>query len=338
MEMLLKYLKSNDFELYANSVFSEYSDKLNKEIKKKDFATILKAYILDMYNIVDDENKDKFVKKIKYSSLTKDEIDYFILRLNACFAEPNAHVNKESEEFFEELESYKDNRLCNELSKYGNEVFEMVAEDLGGLFTIKQIKDGEYYIPHKGENGRPDKYGYLLEDDEIEAIEKAHKAGTLVDVGHSLYDDVNYIPHVFLGKVSFERQFNCDYEKADEDGLGCFVFHTGKDTPQYKVDIVFEDGVIMSYHKGDIRKNPYNMKDILSYIYADAARELNDMGINESNISSLDPEELRDILLYSGLEIFSQSEFFSEIYSKKMINNSKAYVKKLVKIVNDENL
>lgn len=336
-DKLLRILRSEEFRQDAGYIFINYAENLNSKVNTEQFTTFLKAFILDMYNAKDsEEKKEKFVKRMEHARLEEYEIEYLILKLNTCLSKPNDHIDKESVEFFEELEVYKSDNLCRVLSKYKDATFRMIADDLGGIFTIKQIKDGDYYIVHRGENRRIDEFGYTLAEDEIKALEDAHKASALVDIGHSLYDDFTYIPHEILGKKSYERLINCDYVKADEDGLGSMVFHTGKDTPQYKTDIVFEDGIIMSYHRGDIRKNPYTLDELLSFVYADTARELRDDGVND--ISSMNPEDLKQMLLYSGLEVFSQLESFSKIYSKKMIDDAKVYVKKLGKIVEEENL
>jgi hypothetical protein len=38
------------------------------------------------------------------------------------------------------------------------------------------------------------------------------------------------------------------------------------------------------------------------------------------------------------MEITAQSDYLSEVYSKKMIDSSKQYIKKLVRIVDEEDL
>ena len=94
----------------------------------------------------------------------------------------------------------------------------------------------------------------------------------------------------------------------------------------------------MSYYKGDIRKMPYTIDELMSFVYAHTARELRDDGINENNISDMNPKDLKYMLLYSGLGVFGKLEPFSELYSKKMIDDAKTYVKKLGEIVEEENL
>lgn len=333
MEKLLRFLNSEEFELYANNVFNYYSDQLNESIKMEEFTSFLKAYILDVYDSIDDENKDKFVKKIRHFALAIEEIEFLIFELNACLSKPNDHIDKESEDFFEELELYKDNPIFNYLIRYKKEIFKVLSREMG-LYTINQIKAGDYHIPERDSEGHMGEY--FLDEEEIETIEKAHKAGLLVDIGHSLYDDIEYSQRpTILGNIEIDKHIICDYEKADRDGLGNMVFNTLKDGPKMEMDIVFEDGVLMQYHKGNIRKKPYTIDEMMSYICADIAMRLEKTGFDENTI---DFDKLKSTITLACMEITAQSDYLSEVYSKKMIDSSKQYIKKLVRIVDEEDL
>lgn len=333
---LIEFLKSDGFESYANTVYNYYSEKLNMNIKGKQFATFLKAYVLDIYDNIDDENKNKFIEKIQFFALTAEEIEFLIFKLNACLSKPNDHINKDSEEFFEELESYKDNSIFSSLAQYRKEIFKVLSTEMG-VYTIKQIKAGDYHIPEIDLEGHMGEY--FLDDNEIETIEKAHKASLLVDLGHSLYDDIEYIqrPTIF-GNIEMDKHITCDYEKADNDGLGNIIFNTLKDEPKIEIDIVFEDGIIMQYHKGNIRRKQYTINEMMTYIYADIVMRLEKLGFDENNISAIDPDELESMIDFACMEITAQSDYLGEIYSKKMIDSSKKYIKKLAKISKEENL
>ena len=56
----------------------------------------------------------------------------------------------------------------------------------------------------------------------IKAFEDAHKAGVLVDLGHQIYDNSEYVIHKkALGDTGVvltnpQREFGCDYEEADK--------------------------------------------------------------------------------------------------------------------------
>lgn len=334
---LLNVLKSDSFKNYIYTNFDEYIDRLNQDLKNPDiFMKYCRAFVVDIYLSLDDDMKNKLVNQIERNGLTDTEMDFLIFNLNACVSKPNDHIDKESEEFFEELEPYKDKPLSKLLTQYRKEIFEVLSREMG-VFTINQIKDGDYYIPQKDSEGRMSEY--ILDDNEIETIENAHKASLLVDIGHSLYDDIKYTQRPsILGGVVIDKYITCDYEKADNDGLGNIVFDTLKDGPKLEIDIVFEDGIIMQYHKGAIRKKQYTNDEMMTYIYADITRMLEEDGYDENNISTIDPDDLESTITFACMEITAQSDYLGKIYSKKMIDSSKKYVKKLVRIAKEEKL
>ena len=335
---LINILKSEEFKNYIYTYYQEYIDKLNKELKKPEvFMKYCRAFIMDIYFKYDYEQRELLADKIEHDGLTETEVDFLVFRLNACMAKPNDHIDKDSEEFFEELAPYKDSKIAKSLEKYRKEIFSVLSREMG-VFTIKQIKEGNYYIPQR-EPGERRMGEYIIGDDEIETIEAAHKASLLVDIGHSLYDDVEYTQRPsILGGIEIDKRIKCDYEKADIDGLGNFVFDTLKDAPKIEVDIVFEDGIMMKYHLGNIRKEPYTIDEMMAYIYADITRLLEEEGYDEKNIDTIDSHSFDMIIEDACIEISAQTDFLSEIYSKKMIDKAKQYIKRLTKIAQDENL
>ena len=334
---LLNFLKSEDFKNFIYENYSEYINKLNQELRNPDvFMSYCRAFIIDAYYMIDDDKKNTFVNKIIKKGLLETEIEYLTFRLNACSAKPNDHINKESKKFFAELEPYKDSIISKSLSQYREEIFNMLSEEMR-VYTIKQIKDGDYEILERDSDGRMSEI--ILEDSEIKTIEAAHKAGELFDLGHILYDDIKYVKRPsILGGFVIDNLITCDYEKADNDGVGNIVFNTLKDRPRYELDIVFEDGIIMQYHQGNIKKKPYTIDQMMTYIYADVTKILKELGFDENNISSIDSDTLMSTIEDACIEVCSQSDFLEEIYSKKMISDSKKYVKKLIKIAKEENL
>lgn len=332
---LLKILKSEEFSSYIEETFGIYKEKLKKKIKKEEFVSIFRAFIVEIYNTIDDEIKEKFVDRINSYGLTEDEVDFIIFKINACISKPNDHIDEDSKEFFNDLESYKNKPIAKSLSKYKNEVFKILSEEMG-VYTIKQIKEGDYHLPERQPDGQMGEY--ILDEDEIEIIETAHKAGALLDLGHTLYDDVKYVKRNVLWVELYDKVIKCDYEKADEDGLGNLVFNTLKNGPRFEVDIVFDDGIIIQCHQGNIKRKPYPIDEMLSYIYANVAKILEETGVKDEDVPSMKPDDLSEIIEFSCIEISAQSDSFGEIYSKKMVDNSKKYIKKLVKIAKEENL
>lgn len=334
---LVNVLKSDVFQKYIYTNYKEYIDKLKKDLRKPEvFMKYCRAFIMDLYFHYDDEKREMLVDKIVHDGLTETEVDFLVFRLNACMAKPNDHIDEESEEFFEELDPYKDKPLAKSLSKYREDIFSVLSREMG-VFTIKQIKEGDYHIPQRDAEGRMGEY--FLGDDEIQTIEAAHKASVLVDLGHSLYDDIEYTKRPsILGGIAIDKKITCDYEKADSDGLGNLVFNTLKDSPKIEVDIVFEDGIMMQYHLGGIKKKPYTIDEMMTYIYADIARLLEEEGYDEKNIDTIDSHSFDMIIEEACIEISAQSDFLGEIYSKKMIDKAKKYIKRLTKIAKEENL
>lgn len=335
---LVKFLKSKDFETFVMNEYSDQIEKLDSKLKKDNiYISYIKAFIIDMYQSLNDEDKGKYVRFVKKYGLTDNEADYIFFNLNSSTANINDHIDEESKEFFDELKSYLDKPIAKMLAKYRNEIFKILSEEMG-VFTIEQIKDGNYYIPEKDSEGKMGEY--CLDDSEIEAIEKAHESSLLVNICHSLYDYVKYVPKPsILGNgMVVNKYITCDNDKADIEGLGNLTFNTLKDGPKLETDIVFEDGIIMRYHKGNISKEPYTIDELLSYIYADIAKILEELGFNESNVNSMGMNELNSVIWEACVEIVSQSDFFSQRYSKKMIETSKEYIRSLRKIVKRENL
>lgn len=334
---LVKVLKSEEFKDYIYLYYGEYIAKLNEELQKPEiFMKYCRAFIMDLYFQYDDEKREKLVEKIEQDGLTETEVDFLVFRLNAFMAKPNDHIDKESEEFFKELEPYKDTKIAKSFEKHRKEIFGVLSKEMG-VFTIKQIKEGDYYIPQRESDGRMGEY--IISDAEIKILEDAHKASALVDLGHSLYDDVEYTKRPsILGGIEIDKQIICDYEKADRDGLGNLIFNTLKDSPRIEIDIVFEDGIMMQYHLGSIRKQPYTIDEMMTYIYADIARILEGIGFDENNISTIDQKSLYYAIENACIEISAQTDYLSAIYSKQMIDKARQYVKRLTKIAKEENL
>ena len=83
---------------------------------------------------------------------------------------------------------------------------------------------------------------------------------------------------------------------------------------------------------GTIRRKKLTLNQILAYIYADIAMDLEEIGV--SDYRDMDPDEFESTLNYRTLEVFAKSDNLGNIYSKKMIDSSKKYVKKLTDLAN----
>lgn len=338
---LLEVLKSRDFEIEAKLRFNEYSDDLLEEVRNLDlFTKMCRAYLIDEYSkLKTEEEKKAFVSRIERVPLEEEVIEKIIYELNACVSKQNDIVDRKNIEFFNKLKPYLDKPICKELSEYKDQIFEIAQDELGGIFTIQQIKDGDYFIPYlDGTMGVKTLQPYILNEDDIKAFEDAHKAGVLVDLGHQIYDNSEYVIHKkALGDTGVvltnpQREFGCDYEEADKNGLGGMIFTACDDRLKGDFEVVFEDGVIMQYHNGTIRRKKFTLNQILAYIYADIAMELEEIGV--SDYRNMDPDEFESTLNYRTLEVFAKSDNLGNIYSKKMIDSSKKYVKKLTDLAN----
>jgi len=320
----INILNSDKITALLYDFYSDNEDYINPYWRdEKKFVSYLKGYYLDRYLEIPDDLKSLLFSDLKDGELNVGVLETFLDKTNGSLAKPNDHMETGSLQEFKDLMQFKDDELYEELSNDNSWIMGLYIEK-NGIITIDELKKGDYIKID----------GYSLDNDEIKTIEHAKMVPGLINTIHSLYDDLE------------DERNKCNYDAIDDEVLKKFAFHTNKDNPEY--NILFDDGTIVNYYKGDIRIMPINLMALviftkLTFIDNYYNGENNqlfqfmlepyDIDVSDVPFSELDDETM-EILMSIAIEmVYSNVESLNLIYSKKMIEDSKRDVKKMGELV-----
>ena len=139
----------------------------------------------------------------------------------------------------------------------------------------------------------------------------------------------------------------CNYDVIKEETIKSLVPHTNKNNPD--IEILFNDGTIINYYKGDIRILPFNFKQLVEYIklmfvynYYNGSNnplltfylETEDGVSLDTDFDDMDLEEIEILLGYAISMATDVVRSLSQRYSERMIEQSKEKVAYLLKLAN----
>ena len=324
-EKLIELLNREDYTAIMTEMYSSIKVCLNEELRKIDDETMvsyLKAYcVYCCDNKSSARLQELYLFSLNMGFALVGVLSEFVDQMNAMTAKIAEPVNKERIDDLERLLKYKDDNIYKELSKSDKTITQMIKK-VGCYITIKELKKGTY---QKRDN-------YTISEEEIKAIEKVKQHPELNQLAHSLYDE----------KTAYSYKPNHEI-KDDDDILKKFLIYTNKNNPQY--NIVFNDGTIVNYFEGEIRVKPYKMQHILLFtklFYAANHNSMKKFYMIIDNVADTDfsePSKLGAELLVSSISnVLIILRSLEEIYTKKMIDNSKEMFVKLKKITKEYDL
>ena len=215
---------SDLFDFYSNheyDLFEEWHD-INK------FSKYYKAYMVDTYMRAPQVTRDMMFNCLKDGNFNPALGLAIIRNLNASVAEVGQNMEGIYVQDFFELKCNMQDPLYEHLLKDDYAVILALCNKINAI-TLADIKEGKV----------PEKYNYTFSPEEIEALENAFKYLPLVQVIHSLCDEMDHNYNIY-----------CNYELLNDDFLKHFAFHTDKDNDEFI--ITDHTGRLMRYYQGDI--------------------------------------------------------------------------------------
>ena len=331
MDEIKKYIKILDNIDITSSIQDLYSyakKRLKKNMTIEEFESFFKAYLIhnmstkkEIFNFCDLKetlNNTRFLKMIVYD---------FIIMINATKAKISELIDDVDYNELKDLEDYINDPMYKELSEK-DQIIGMIIKDEFCYVTIGDIKTGSYLT--NGHNiGK-----YTLSKEEIEKIEEAYKFSHLNELAHLIFDD------------RIDTIYEYKEDTKDKDIMRKLIINTGKHNPEY--EILFKDGTIINYRNGYFRKKPYNYFDLINYtklyLIANYYEIEEDIGkYMDFDFESIDPELFEIIKFQDEIEtafsrVVNMLYSLEDVYTKKMIDNSKEEYTKVKKILKDYNL
>ena len=314
---IVKLLKTKMFGNIVSSAYREGKKFLYEEFQDIDDDLMIshaKAYIVKKYEEIEDElERDLFMDAFRDGVIIIGLVDDFIKSLNALKSKTGDPVHKDILDSLKELEEYKNTDLYKKISRNNNEIAKII-KDFHGYVTIKELKDRCHDEARGGKNYRE----YVISEDEIKIIEATKNNPLPNQIGHLLFDDRK------------NNDYYCDHEiKTDGEILKRLLVSTNRNSPRY--DIIFEDGTIVCYKEGDIRIRPYNFKQVLRYTKLYFVKEFDELYETYKNSIEIysktkkSPTEQigRQMILNSFVHILTILIDYEDIYTKKIIDDSK---------------
>lgn len=313
---LLKTLTSDETKEKLLEIYDVFKDSFKGELQSFDRDTIImyiKAYCIDIFDNIKDENfKLRYVMAMEIGLPLPNIFNEFVEKMNATAAKIAEPIHIEEKDEITYLIQYKNTKIYKELSKSDKEISSIIKE-CAGYYTINELRNHKYMINFRG---------YIFTQEELDIIEKTKKFPQLNQFAHTIYDE----------KV--ENHYECNHSiNGEDDELKRFLVNTNKSNPKY--EIIFEDGTIIEYYKGDIRVKPYTFKQILELTKLFCSAYYDEMKIFYENMFNIDDSKEtsyqigRQMIRNSFVNVRMMIDYLGEIYTKKMIDDSK---KKLIKI------
>jgi len=318
---ILNTLNSPDYEELIHNMYLCSEEIINDKWKDEEkFTAYLKAYcIYEFLKTCDERQKGLFLLSLDLGFGFISVFTDFIEKINATEAKMADLINEDVLEDFKELSLYISNPIYKELSK-SNKVIAKIIKEHHKYLTMEEIKSGKYL--HSFCNPT----GYKITGREIEMLDRARKFSKLNTLAHMLYDEKGL------------ATYHCDHTiKNDKEILKKFLMNTSSNNPEY--DIIFEDGTIINYFMGNIRVKPYNFQDVITYtklFYAMHFVEMKEyFNIKDKQISV---ETAKQMVKSSFVNVIGMLYALEDVYTQKMIDDSKNELVKIKKIVKEYDL
>ena len=320
----------NDDKMTAK--FYEYYKECTFDIDKKwknphKFVSYIKAFYVDRYIEAPEDLKELLFNQVKDGQLNYGANYVFLNTLRGMAAKVNQFI--EYDEYGELVapEEYSDDPLYDTLTEHYTEHIAEIVKTYGSYITIEELVDGNYEVVD----------GYVVSQDEIKTILYAKLIPGYISAVHALYDEFD--------DENDERTI-CNYDAIEDETLRKLAFHTDKDNPDY--DIIFPDGIIMNYYKGDIRFCPITFDEIVEYtklkfidnyyygdendVFQEQLKEHPDIDANVS-FDEMDGETFGKLVMLAAELVVSAANAFENIYSKRMIDQYNNDVDRMSKLV-----
>ena len=323
IQRLINLLNKNEYTELLRNMYKKAKEMLKpkwQDIDDEIMLSYLKAYCVSMcLDIPEERQRGIFVVSIELGYAFVVVCSSFIDQLNTSEAKMSELVNAEVLDDFKDLSRYINHPIYKELSK-SNKAIARIIKEYHKYLTIEEIKNGKYL------HSECNPTGYKLTGNEIQMIDRANKFKNLNSLAHMLYDEKGIV------------KYNCDYNIHNEkEVLKKFLMPTNACNPEY--DIIFEDGTIVNYFMGDIRIKPYKFQDVLTYtklFYASHFNEMKDFfRVKDNKISA---DVATKMIKSSYVNISQMFYALEDVYTQKMIDNSKEEIVKMKRIVKEYNL
>ena len=311
---LIKDLKSEDFIASAKeSYYFLTSEKEENKVSFEEYISALRGLFIDKFITAISEEEINYIMNAAQNS------DIFAVDANGIFklveatkAKIGDLVEKDCLNKIRDITDYQDEPLYDDLSKYNNVIAKYI-KDTHFYYSIRQIKMGNY----KAEAN------YRLSQKEIRMIENVRMIGPINRIIHANYDTNDFLwPY-------------CDFDEIPKDSvLKRFAFHTDKENPLF--EIVFEDGTIVEYLYGDLRVLSYKFQSLLTLTKLNIVKILEENKIYD--IEFLEKEDLIKVLVPATNIAQATLNTLTEVYTRKMIDDSKKELEDIKQLVKDYNL
>lgn len=314
IKKLIKALKSDEFlDATKESYYFLTADRTEPKVSLEEYVLALRGLFIDEYITAKNEEEMNYIMQaaINCDIYAINATDIF-KTCEASKAKPGDVVELDYFKQRIDIAEYQDEPMYDDLSKYDSIIAKIIKKE-HCFYSIKQIKRGDYVGPRD----------YRISQKEIRTIENVKLIKPLNRLIHDLYDVTGVL-------------FNyCEYNDIPEDSiLKKFAFHTDKENPLFK--IVFEDGTIIEYLEGDIRVLSYRYQDLLVLTKLHMVQELQQNGIFD--VDSLTKKEfIREVIISSNMSkgVLNTLE---DVYTKRMIDNSKKEIEGIKELVKEYNL
>lgn len=311
---LIKALKSDDFIASAEESYEFITcDKEEIKVSFEEYISALRGLFIDEFiSAISDEEINHIMNAAKNSDIFAVDANGMFKLVEATKAKIGDVIEKDYFKQISDIIDYQDEPLYNDLSKYNGAIVNFIKKN-HFYYSIKQIKRGNYETAGN----------YRLSQKEIRMIENVKMIGPINKIIHDNYDTNDFLWTC------------CDFDEIPEDSvLKRFAFHTDKGNPLFK--IVFENGTIVEYFYGDFRVPSYKFQSLVTLT------KLNIVKIFEENdiydIESLEKEKLIQIVKSAANISQATLNTLEEVYTRKMIDDSKKELDDIKELVKEYNL
>lgn len=322
---ILNALNSENYTELMSQMYSCSKDIINEKWQNEDkFISYFKAYCVYEYlKISGDRQRGLFLLSLDLGFGLISIFTDFIEIVNATEAKMADLIYSDSLEIFKELTPYIKSPIYKELSK-SDKVISQIIKDHHHYITMEEIKSGKYL------NNGTNPTGYKITGREILYLDKAKDYEKLNRLAHLYYDEKGVLLYTCNPDIDDNKDIFNKFLKN-------FLLNTNSNNPEY--DIIFDNGTIVNYFMGDIRVKPYNFQNVLTYTKLFYAAHFNDMkkffNVKEDKIT---PEIAKQMVKSSFVNVISMLHSLEDVYTQKMIDNSKDELVKIKKIVKDYDL
>ena len=238
LRLFIKLLNSKQTKELFVEFYNDNAECISSKWRDETrFITFLKAYFLDRYLESSDNTKDLLFNELKDGDLNVGILEPFIDLIRG--SEANVNDNLEGVELteFSELYEYLDDPIYEFLSSNNKYIRDFTIRN-NGFIPLAILESGNYYVQGN----------YKLSKKEISTIKFAKLMAPIISLVHSKYDELD----------TFDERTICNYNAIEDEQLKKLVPHTDNDNPE--IEVLFPDGTIINYFKGDIRLYPFDMK------------------------------------------------------------------------------